>query len=79
MQDSASELCAVPLKGREYDAPACCSERTLPDTSSPGNMSPLELLFGRKPRATLDASVLHVDDAKLRGGLAAFIEQRKQA
>ena len=79
IQDVLSELCAAwPRCWDEYVSPACWIKRTLPDTSLPGNMSPFELLFGRKLRTTLDTLVPRVDDTELSGGLDAFIEHRRQ-
>ena len=50
----------------------------MPDPSLPGNMSPFEILFGRKPRTSLDTLVPQMDDSEATGGLDGFIEQRRQ-
>ena len=63
--DILSELCRPWTHGwDEYISPALWAKRTLPDVSLPSNMSPFELLFGRKPRTSLDTlvplSLIHI-------------------
>ena len=62
----------------EYVTPACWIKRTLPDSSLPSKMTSFELLFSRKPRASLESLAPLLDDAKQPGNLDNFVEQRKQ-
>ena len=79
IQDVLSELCAAwPKRWYEDVVLVCWIKRNLPDTSLPGKMSPFEILFGHKPRTTLDTLVPHMDDTEENGGLDALIEQRKK-
>ena len=52
-------------------------KRTLPDLWLPSKITSFELLFSRKPRASLDSLVPLLDDAKQPGNLDNFVEQRK--
>ena len=69
---------AWPDRWDEYVAPARWVERNLPDSSLPSNMTSFELLFSRKPRASLDSLVPLLDDAKQLGNLDNFVEQRNR-
>ena len=63
MHDTLSELCkSWPERWDEYVDPACWIKRTLPDPSTPFNMSPFEILFGRTPRTTIDTYRTPPDD-----------------
>ena len=44
----------------------------------PSNMTPFELLFGRKPRTSLDSLVPLSEETGQRTGLDNFVERRKQ-
>ena len=79
MLDMLAELCiAWPKRWDEYVAPACWIKRTLPDPTLPNNMTPFELLFGRKPRISLDTLVPQIDATDVSGGLDSFVESRRQ-
>ena len=79
MLDMLAELCiAWPKRWDEYVAPACWIKRTLPDPTIPNNMTPFELLFGRKPRISLDTLVPQIDATDISGGLDSFVESRRQ-
>ena len=78
MVDMLAELCiAWPKRWDEYVLPACWIKRTLPDPSLPNNMTPFELLFGRKPRISLDTIVQHIDATDKPGGLDNFRASRR--
>ena len=75
----SAELCrAWPDRWDEYVAPAFWIKRTLPESSIPSKMTAFELLFGRKPRASLDSLVPLLDDIIQPDSLDNFVEQRKQ-
>ena len=79
IQDALSELCeSWPERWDEYISPACWVKRTLPDPRLPGNMSPFEILLGRKPRTPLDTLTPQIDGADTAEGLDSFIERRQQ-
>ena len=79
IQDVLSELCVPwPERWDEYVPPACWIKQSMPDPALPGNMSPFEILFGRKPRTSLDTLVPHMDDSEAAEGLDSFIEKRRQ-
>ena len=79
MLDMLEELCiAWPKRRDEYVAPACWIKHTLPDPTLPNNMTPFELLFGRKPRTSLDTLVPQIDATDRSGGLESFVESRRQ-
>ena len=74
-----SELCrAWPDRWDECVAPAFWIKRTLPDSSLPSKMMAFKLLFGRKPRTSLDSLVSLLDDATQLRSLDNFVEQRKE-
>ena len=78
IQDILSELgVAWPDRWDDYVSPACWVKRTLPDPSLPKNLSPFEMLFGRKPRTSLD-SLLPRIDTDMEEGLDNFVETRRQ-
>lgn len=75
LQEMLAELCqSWPARWDEYVSPALWIKRTLADVSNP---SPFELLFGRKPRTSLDSLVPLTDEVE-NGGLDSFVERRKQ-
>ena len=79
MLDMLAELCiAWPKRYDEYVSPACWIKRTLPDPTLPKNMTPFELLIGRKPRVSLDTLVPQIDATDRSGGLDNFVESRRQ-
>ena len=79
LQDLLAELCrSWPDRWDEYVSPAMWIKRTLPDTSLPSTMTPFELLFGRKPRTSLDSLVPLTDEMDQERGLDNFVERRKQ-
>ena len=79
MLDMLVELCiAWPKRWDEYVAPACWIKRTLLDPTLPNTMTPFELLFGRKPRISLDTLVPQIDATDKSGGLDSFVESRRQ-
>ena len=79
LQEMLAELCkAWPDRWVEYVAPACWIKRTLPDSSLQSKMTAFELLFGRKPRTSLDSLVPLLDGAAQTTSLDDFVEQRKQ-
>ena len=79
IQDALSELCeAWPDRWDEYISPACWVKRTLPDPRLPGNMSPFEILLGRKPRTPLDTLTPQIDGADSAEGLDSFMERRQR-
>ena len=79
MLDMLAELCiAWPKRWDKYVAPFCWTKRTLPDPTLPNNMTPFELLFGRKPRISLDTPVPQIDATDRSGGLNSFVEGRRQ-
>ena len=68
LQEMLAELCrAWPDRWDEYVASACWIKYTLPDSSLPSQMAAFELLFGRKPRTSLDSLVPLLDDATQPG------------
>ena len=69
---------AWPDSWNEHVAPACWIKRDLPESSLPSKMMSSELLFSRKPRASLDSLVPLLDDAKQLGNLDHFVEQRSR-
>ena len=78
MLDMLAELCiAWPKRWDQYVSPACWIKRTLPNPTLP-NMTPFELLFGRKPRISLDTLVPQIDATERSGGLDNFVESRRQ-
>ena len=65
IQDVLSELCVPwPERWDEYVSLACWIKRTMHDPTLPCNMSPFEILFGRKPRTSLDTLVPQKDDSR---------------
>ena len=79
LQEMLSELCkSWPDRWDEYVSPALWMKRTLPDVSLPSNMSPFELLFGRRPRTSLDTLVPGAGVTDNTKGLDNFVEQRRQ-
>ena len=79
MLDMLAELCtAWPKRWDEYVAPACWIKRTLPDPILPNNMTPFELLFGRKRHISLDTLVPQIDTTDRSGGLDSSVESRRQ-
>ena len=58
-----------PERWDEYVSPACWIKRAMPDPTLPGNGSPFEILFGRKPRTSLDTIVPQMDDSEITGDL----------
>ena len=78
LQEMLVELCrAWPGRRDEYVAPACWIKRTLPDSSLQSKMTAFKLLFGRKPRTSLDSLVPLLDAAAQPASLDNFVEQRK--
>ena len=79
LQELLAELCrSWPDRWDEYVSPSIWIKRTLPDTALPSHMTPFELLFGRKPRTTLDSLVPLTYETDTEGGLDNFVERRKQ-
>ena len=79
LQEMLAELCrAWPGRWDEYVAPACWIKRTLPDSSLQSKMTAFELMFGRKPRTSLDSLVPLLDGAAQTTSLDKFVEKRKQ-
>ena len=79
LQEILTKLCkAWPDRCDEYVAPAYWIKRTRPDSSLPYKMTSFELLFGRKPRKSLDSLVPLLGDAKRSANLDTFVEQIKQ-
>lgn len=74
------ELCkSWPNRWAEnYVSPAQWMKRTLPDVFLPSNMSPFELLSGRRPRTSLDTLVPGAGVTDNTKGLDNFVEQRRQ-
>ena len=79
MLDMLAELCiAWPKRRDEYVSPACWIKHPLIDPTLPKNMTPFELLFGRKPRISLDTLVPQIYATGRPGGLDNFVESRRQ-
>ena len=79
LQELLAELCrSWPERWDEYVSPAIWIQRTLPDVSLSSHMTPFELLFGRRPRTSLDTLVPLADETGQSGGLDNFVERRKQ-
>ena len=79
LQEFLAELCrSWPERWDEYVLPTIWIKRTLPDVSLPSNMTPFELLFGRKPRTPLDSLVPLSAETEQSGGLDNFVERREQ-
>ena len=79
LQELLAELCqSWPERWDEHVSPAIWTKRTLPDASYPSNMTPFELMFGRKPRTSLDSLVPLSEEAGQSGGLDNALKQRKQ-
>ena len=79
LQELLPKLCrSWPDRWDEYVSPAMWIKRTLPDTSLSSTMTPFELLFGRKPRTSLDSLVPLTDEMDQERGLDNFVERRKQ-
>ena len=79
MLDMLAELYITwPKRWDEYVVPACWIKRTLPDPTLPNNMTPFEVLFGRKPRISLDTLVPQIDATDRSGRLDSFVESRRQ-
>ena len=58
LEELLADLCrSWPERWGEYVSTAIWIKRTLPDASLPSNMTPFELLFGRKLRTSLDSLV----------------------
>ena len=80
LQELLAELCrSRPERWDEYVSPAIWIKRTSPDVSLPSNMTPFELLFGRKPRTSSDSLVPLSAETEQSGGLDNFVERRKQS
>ena len=58
-------------------SPAMWIKRTLPDVSLPSNMTPFELLFGRKPRTSLDSLVPLAEETGGSDSLDNFVQRRR--
>ena len=79
MLDMLAKLCiAWPKRWNGYVLPGYWIKRTLPDPTPPNNMMPVELLFGRKPRISLNTLVSQVDATETSGGLDNFEESIRQ-
>ena len=53
-------------------------KRILPEPSLPSALTPFYLLFGRKPRTSLDALAPHFDGDELSiGNIETFVEERR--
>ena len=79
MLNMLAELCiAWSKRWDQHVSPACWIKRTLPDPTTPNNMTPFELLFGRKPRISPDIFVPLMDATDWSVGLDGFVENRRQ-
>ena len=78
-QELLAELCrSWPERWHKDVSPAIWIKRTFPDVSLPSSMTRFELLFGRKPRTSLDSVVPLSEETGQSGGLDNFVERRKQ-
>ena len=78
MLDMLAELCiAWSKRWDEYFSSACWIKRTLPDPTLPKTMTSFELLFGQKPRISLDNLVQQIDATDKPRGLDNFVKSRR--
>ena len=79
LQELLAEICrSWPQRWDEHVSPAIWIKRTLPGVSVPSNMTLFELMFGRKPRTSLDSLMPLSEETRESGGLDNFVEPRKQ-